>query len=133
MKKYGDVDTGCRMVGEYVDEGEVPENLAHLKNSMRSNSQVELTRFVAHYIDSSSDDGLEREFKILLIDHRIVSVRGHSLKFVQNAGNPQDFGSYGIVSRQGDTEVLVALFRVVEVQGVFTGDPPVSMEPAVSA
>jgi hypothetical protein len=68
---------------------------------------------------SSNSDGTR--FTVLLRDKRIVTVFGHELKYVPNASNPSDYGSYGILSRVGDTEVLVALFRVSEVIGVFTG------------
>ena len=114
--------TGGLLVGEYSDEGEVPETFAYLKNHAPANSQVERPQLIANYLDLWSKDDSEKEFKVLLCDQRVVTVRGHSLKLVQNPANPQDYGSYGIVLRSGDQEVLVALFRVVEVKGVFSGD-----------
>lgn len=69
---------------------------------------------------SSTRDG--SRFTVLLRDKRTVTVYGHTLKYVQNHSNPTDQGSYGILSRTADTEVLVALFRVSEVIGVFSGD-----------
>jgi hypothetical protein len=123
-------DTGCLLVGEYIDEGEVPDALAYLRDHARSNSQVERPRMVANYLDIWSKDDAEKEFKVLLCDQRVVTVRGHSLTFVQNAANPHDHGSYGIVLRTGEKEVLVALFRVVEVRGVFSGDMAPSHESA---
>jgi hypothetical protein len=69
---------------------------------------------------SSASDGTR--FTVLLRDKRTVTVLGHELKYVRNDSNPQDYGSYGILSRVGGTEVLVALFRVSEVIGVFSGE-----------
>ncbi len=124
MSNRTSANAGCLLVGEYIDEGEVPETLAYLKNHAPLNSQVERPRVVANYLDLWSKDDSEMEFKVLLSDQRIVVVRGHSLRFVPNAANPHDCGSYGIVLRAGEQEVLVALFRVVEVKGVFRGDLP---------
>lgn len=61
-------------------------------------------------------------FTVLLRDQRTVTVSGHELKYIQNASNQTDYGSYGILSRSSGGEVLVALFRVSEVVGVFSGD-----------
>ena len=47
---------------------------------------------------------------------------GHSLKYVQNASNETDYGSYGILSRTDSGEVLVALLPISEVVGVFSGE-----------
>jgi hypothetical protein len=60
-------------------------------------------------------------FTVLLRDKRSVTVFGHALKYIENAG-ASDSGSYGILSRTDGDEVLVALFRVSEVIGVFSGD-----------
>jgi hypothetical protein len=117
-------DVGCLLVGGYVDEAEVPESLAYLRNHASSNSVIEHPRVVASYLDRWSTDDPEKELTVLLSDQRVGTVRGHSLRFVANAANPSDYGSYGIVRRTGDNEALVALFRVVEVKGVFSGDMP---------
>ena len=69
---------------------------------------------------SSAGDG--NRFTVLLRDQRTVTVYGHALKYLQNAANQTDSGSYGILSRTDSGEVLVALFRVSEVIGVFSGD-----------
>ncbi len=71
---------------------------------------------------SSSSAGDGNRFTVLLRDKRTVTVSGHALKYVQNASNPIDSGSYGILSRTDSGEVLVALFNVAEVIGVFSGD-----------
>ena len=71
---------------------------------------------------SRSPVGDGNRFTVLLRDKRTVTVFGHALKYVQNASNPTDYGSYGILSRVGGAEVIVALFRVSEVTGVFSGD-----------
>jgi len=71
---------------------------------------------------SSSSAGDGNRFTVLLRDKRTVTVFGDTLKYVQNASNQTDYGSYGILSRTDRGEVLVALFRVSEVIGVFSGD-----------
>jgi hypothetical protein len=68
----------------------------------------------------SAGDG--NRFTVLLRDKRTVTVFGHALQYVQNASNKTDDGSYGILSRTDGGDVLVALFRVSEVIGVFSGD-----------
>jgi hypothetical protein len=62
-----------------------------------------------------------KPFTVLLRDNRVVTVNGHALKYVQNASNPSDYGSYGVLMRAGEGEVLVALFPVREVTGIFSG------------
>jgi hypothetical protein len=76
---------------------------------------------VANFIDLWSAEGGTKDFTVLLRDNRIVTVRGHSLKYVQNPSNPSDLGSYGVLARVGEDEVCVALFRVSEVTGIFNG------------
>ena len=48
MNKYGDVDTGCRMVGVYVDEG---DSSVSIWDAAVILYHVELTRFVANSVD----------------------------------------------------------------------------------
>lgn len=124
MNKYGKIEIGCQMVGEYIDEGAIPEEFSHLKKYARC--ETDLTHFVGEYVDADGVAEDEREFQVLLTDQRVIRIRGHCLTFVENKANPQDFGSYGITRRKGNSEMLVALFRVVEVRGVFTGElsPP---------
>lgn len=69
---------------------------------------------------SAADDG--NRFTVLMRDRRTVTVYGHALKYVPNGSNQTDHGSYGILSHSNGGEVLVALFRVSEVIGVFSGD-----------
>ena len=70
---------------------------------------------------SSAGDG--NRFTVLLRDKRTVTVFGHALKYVQGTHlNPNDSGSYGILSQTGGVEVIVALFRASEVIGVFNGE-----------
>lgn len=71
---------------------------------------------------STRSAGEGNRFTVLLRDKRTVMVFGHALKYVENASNKTDYGSYGILSRSDGGEILVALFRVSEVIGVFSGD-----------
>ncbi len=116
------IETGCVFVGEYLDEAEVPAEFASLPNQASSKCQIQHTQVVADYLETWSEDDAEKELKVLLCDQRVVTVRGHSLKLVPNTANPQDLGSYGIVVHSGKQEVFVALFRVAEVKGVFSGE-----------
>jgi hypothetical protein len=71
---------------------------------------------------SRSSAGYGNRFTVLLRDNRTVTVYGHALKYIQSASNQTDYSSYGILARGAGGEVLVALFRVSEVVGVFSGD-----------
>jgi len=94
----------------------VPPSNCHVSfTNTPSDQQLEM-----RFSSSSAGDG--NRFTVLLRDKRSVTVFGHSLKYVQNASNETDYGSYGILSRTDSGEVLVALFRVSEVIGVFSGD-----------
>jgi hypothetical protein len=69
-----------------------------------------------------SSFGKGNRFTVLLRDQRTVTVFGHALTYVEHASTSTDDGSYGILARNEGGEVLVALFRVSEVIGVFSGD-----------
>jgi hypothetical protein len=45
------VDGGCLLVGEYVEQAQVSEAFAHLRNTPRSKAEVERPRVVARYLD----------------------------------------------------------------------------------
>lgn len=97
-------------------EKTVPPSTCHVSYANTPSEQHLEMRF------SSSSTGDDNCFTVLLRDKRTVTVHGHSLKYVQNASNETDNDSYGILSRTESGEVLVALFRVSEVIGVFSGD-----------
>jgi uncharacterized protein DUF6979 len=46
MKSQPNAVAGCSLVGEYVDEGELPEALAHLRNGPPSKVEIERPRAV---------------------------------------------------------------------------------------
>ena len=77
-------------------------------------------RLEVRFSRSSVGDGTR--FTVLLRDKRTVTVFGYALKYIENTKNPSDYGSYGILSRVGGTEVLVGLFPVGAVTGVFSGE-----------
>jgi hypothetical protein len=109
------VKTECLLVAEYVDD------LGEPTGSQVSIAQVVPTRAVASYLDMGSAGGVVREFTILLKDDRIVSVRGEGLRLFPCAV-PGGGGSYGIVAHAGGEEILVALFSIPEVVGIFSGE-----------
>jgi hypothetical protein len=99
-----------------VSENRVQPSTCHVAFTNTPTDQ----RLEVRFSRSSAGDG--NRFTVLLRDNRTVSVTGHALKYLQNASNPSDFGSYGILSHVGGAEVLVALFPVKEVTGVFIGE-----------
>jgi len=102
--------TGCLLVGEYVDEAECPENL------VVHQGEVVRPQVVATFTDVwGCDDGL-KEFSVLFKDGRVVVVRGHGLK----SDLPRS-DVFSIVVRNGEEEVVVALFKSDDVSGIFHG------------
>jgi hypothetical protein len=115
MANHTGANVGCLVVGEYVDEAEPPANLAFHRG------EVVRSQVVANYLDLWGRDEGIMEFTVLLKDGRVVAVRGHCLKHWPPtlAG---ESGSYGIVLRIADEEVVVALFKMLEVIGIFHGE-----------
>src|SRR3954451_2964248 len=110
MANHFGVSVRCRPVGEYVDEAEVPTDLAvHPGEAVRAH-------LVATYVDLwGKVDGI-KEFTVLLKDGRVVAVRGHGLKYLP------DGGIYGVVVRTEGEDVFVALFKSETVEGIFHGE-----------
>lgn len=115
MPNYSKVQTGCSLVGEYVDEAELPANLVfHQGEAVR-------THVVGDYLDYWANGDETKEFTVLLKDGRALTVLGHRLKHWPTT-IPGESGSYGVVMRSAGKEVLVALFKIVEVIGIFHGE-----------
>jgi hypothetical protein len=114
MTNPANAHAGCLLVGEYVDEAELPANLAfHPREVVRP-------QVVASYLDLwGRDDG--KEFTVLLKDGRVVAVRGQGLKLLPGS-QTGDGLVYGIVTRMSGEEVFVALFKSSEVVGIFHGE-----------
>ena len=105
---------GCLLVGEYVDEAEIPTDFTFHKG------EVVRPKVVADHLDIwEKDDGL-REFTVLLKDGRVIAVRGHLLEHSPHLVAEQDI--YRIVIRTPGEAVLVALFKTAEVAGIFHGE-----------
>src|SRR5437762_785500 len=115
MTNHAGTNVGCLLVGEYVDEAELPQNLAIHRG------EIVRPHVVANYIDLWGTDDDLKQFTVLLKDGREVTVRGQGLKHLPASVNG-DGGSYGIISRSGGEEILVALFRVLEIVGIFYGE-----------
>jgi len=115
-------------VTPYRGEGEIV-----VPSSISVDGNPPSTCYVS-FVNTSSDQRLElrfsrnsvgdgNRFTVLLRDKRTVTVYGHALQYIRGmASNPHDSGSYGILSRVGGAEVVIAFFRVSEVTGVFSGD-----------
>jgi hypothetical protein len=112
MTNHASVQAGCSLIGEYIDEAELPMNRA------LHQGEVVRPQVVANYLDLWATDAGTKEFTVLLKDGRVATVRGHSLKHL-----PTGEGLlYGIISRTADEEVFVALFKSSEVVGIFHGE-----------
>jgi hypothetical protein len=115
MTNHTNAEVGCQLVGEYVDEAEVPANVTSHRG------EVVRPQVVANCVDLWCGDGDLKDFTVLLKDGRMVAVRGHSLKHWP-ATVTGESGSYGVVMRSAKEEILVAVFKVIEVIGIFHGE-----------
>jgi hypothetical protein len=115
MSDHDDENTGCLLVAEYVDD------LGEPTGSQVAVGEVVPTRAVASYLDIVSAGGGIRDFTILLKDDRIVSVRGEGLRLFPSAV-PGGGGSCGVIAHAGGEEILIALFSIPEVVGIFSGE-----------
>ena len=114
MTNQANVDVGCLFAAEYVDEAEVPANLAvHPGDVVRP-------KVVHYYLDTGKTPDVVKQFTILLNDNRVATVRGHGLKVVEASST--DAVSYAVVMDMGTKEFIVALFKVNQVIGVFCGE-----------
>ncbi len=115
MNKRANADVACRLVGEYLDEAELPAD------STFGHGEVVRTQVIANYQDAWVADESIKEFTVLLADGRIVAVRGHGLKQVPPTVSGES-GSYGITVRTCNEDVFIALFKVHDVVGIFHGE-----------
>lgn len=115
MSEHTAENTGCLLVAEYVDDsGAATEAQVTLAQDVGTN-------VVASYIDIGVVGAGVRDFTILLKDDRIVSVRGDGLRLFASPV-PGGGGSYGVITHADGEEVLVALFSIPEVVGIFSGE-----------
>jgi hypothetical protein len=114
------VTVDCQMVGEFVAEAEVPPDL------VGTSGEVCPTQIVADYTDFGIPNHAVKEFTVLLRDNRIVTVRGSGLKYIRKVTHE----SYAIVAPATGGEVIVALFPIGMVTGIFSGELRVSRESA---
>lgn len=112
------------LIGEFVDEAEPQSSPACQRG------EVDRACVLGGYIDVGSRDEPTKPFTVLLKDNRVVTVRGYGLKYLANTGNPSDCGSYAVLAPAVGGEVIVALFRVSEVTGIFSGEMPLPRESA---
>src|ERR1022692_2450751 len=111
MTNNANAIVGCNLIGEYVDESEVPADIAF------HHGEVVRPQVVANYLD----DAEIKEFTVLLNDGRVVSVRGHRLTQLPPTV-PGETGSYGVIVRTGGAEAIIALFKILDVVGIFHGE-----------
>ncbi len=120
MISPGRTESGCLVVGNFVDEAELPPGLT-------SRGEVVRPRDIAEYIEQ---DQAPREFKILLRDKSIIKVQGHGLKHFSNTSNPADPGAFAVLAHSSTGDVTVAIFPASEVSGIFQGDIAFAKESA---
>ncbi len=116
-----DATLECDLLGEFVCKSEIPPEQVGPDRPRHGKAVMEPTIWLGEVVARDARAFPEKSFKILLKDQRVVTVRGHSVTFLPNAGNPTDAGSYGVLARSQGRDVLVALFRASEVTGVFDG------------
>jgi hypothetical protein len=114
----------CRHVGEFLDE-------APPVSSPVATGQVVRPVTVVEFVEEAVVSTPLKEFTVLLRDGRVVKVPGHRLSYVQHP-NATDAGSYGVMARGTLGEELIALFRVTEVTGIFSGQLQIVAEKAAT-
>jgi hypothetical protein len=117
MENQASGSVGCLFVAEYVDEAELPAPLAK-RDSCAARGEVERPRVVASYFDFRAPQDTLKEFKVLLPNDRVAVVRGSGLKYVK--GGAAD--CLGVWVRSQEEKVLIALFPIKDVLGIFCGD-----------
>jgi hypothetical protein len=114
MKNQVSAITDCRLFGEYVDEGMVPEKACFHEG------EVVRPRMVADYCDDSKSADNCKDFTVLLRDGRELAIRGHALRHSPHAIAGEDV--YSIVMRNSGGESVIALFKSSDVAGIFHGE-----------
>ena len=114
MTRSANVDVSCRMVGDFVDEADLPTGPCATGESVRPQR-------LNAYLDEESLSVAVRDFTVLLVDGRSLAVRGHGLTLIANpaAGEPS---LLAIIDRAKGQEEYVALFRSTEIVGIFRGE-----------
>jgi hypothetical protein len=108
---------GCLLVGEYLDEGEVPAGF-----ELRQKGEVVRPRVVGNYVDHGTNEGTGvKDFTVLLKQIGTIKVRGHKLKWLQSRHGAEGGGVFAIVQQSPAGEVIVAMFRNHDVQAIFSG------------
>lgn len=114
MTHKQNTETGCLLVGDYVDDAENPPS--HCMNP----GEVVRPQLVANYQeDGGPEDGL-KEFRVLLKDGRVAAVRGHILKHESHPVAGRDV--FSIMIHTSTDEMLVAIFNSADVSGIFHGE-----------
>src|SRR5262245_1558725 len=115
MNPPSGVDVGCLILPEIVEEADLPKDrFYHFGEPVRPQS-------IVTFVDSWGGDVGTTKFTVLLRDNRVVTVRGSGLKYIRS-GSPTDYGSYAVLAPGDGREAIVALFRVSEVTGIFSGE-----------
>jgi hypothetical protein len=115
MTNYSAVNVGCKLIGQFVDESE---------SQVESHRQIgrnALLCQVVEFIDEWVHGDTVKDFTVLLKDNRSVVVRGNVLKVIPPMGT-ESAGAYGIAIRAGEKESLIAVFKTLEVIGIYTGE-----------
>jgi hypothetical protein len=91
-------------------------------SGIKNASECEPVRpvLVGDFVESAAGTELEREFKVLLRDQRVLTIVGVDLKYL--AEESPGGATYAVVAGSGDRERTVALFPAEEVSGIFSGE-----------
>jgi len=110
------VQAGCLLVGEYDDED------GRHSGAAVGNTEVIRPRMAADFTDDWSTNRVPREFTVVFKDGAVATVRGHGLKHLVSAQQPEHQGAFAVFERSSGEEILVAIFDAFSVQAVFHGE-----------
>ncbi len=100
----------CRMIGDFVDQGEVPLDLKVTQG------EPVRPRLLTEVVESEP----ELAFTVLLKDGRVAVVRGHHLQHEPSTENGLEI--FTVHQRMETSERVVAVFNSRDVAGIFYGD-----------
>src|SRR5262245_26845078 len=114
----------CELIGEFTDDASALRSTSEM---LASNGEIVSTNILAEFTDDAavqfSETAAARNFVVLLKSYsHAITVRGHEVNYLsqEKMGSAT---SFAIVAREGDEEIIVAMFPMSEVIGIYEGDP----------
>jgi hypothetical protein len=110
--------TNCRWLGDFTADEQPADGPVYAGTVVRPSGPV--LEFNVPDLELPTAPA----FTVWLQDKRSVQVQGDLLKHIVNPVNPNDAGAYAIIRHSPQGEVMVAVFRVSEVVGIFHNRHP---------